>query len=85
VCSDDVPSPSEIALDPELALLHALRVTLHSTVAMLQATLPDLPTEPHSAARLDTHRIACSITTRAADLVRWIELYQRARRSERAW
>jgi hypothetical protein len=85
VCRDDVPSPSEIALDPELALLHALRVTLHSTVAMLQATLPDLPAELDSDASLDTHRIAAGITTRADDLARWIDLYRRARRSERAW
>jgi hypothetical protein len=79
----DLPTESELAIDPELALLHALGVTLRLTARMLQATLPefgDLSVHPPLASILVARRIA----SRALELARWIDAYPRARRRENA-
>lgn len=78
---DEAPRSEEIAVDPELALLHALRVTLRMTAHLLDVTLHDLP-QAGAAPTLDSDSIARCILTRADDLRRWIDLYQRTRRAE---
>jgi hypothetical protein len=73
----------EIAVDPELAVLHALRVSLRMTVALLQATLPDLG-DASTGPPLVSILVARRIVSRAVDLARWIDAFQRARRRENA-
>lgn len=75
------PTHAEIAVDPELALLHTLRVTLRLTARTLEATLPDFgDASPYPP--LASILVARSIVSRALDLARWIDAYQRARRRE---
>jgi len=78
---DEAPRSEELAVDPELALLHSLRVTLRMTAALLDATLHDLP-QAGAVGALDSASIARCILTRADDLRRWIDLYRRTRRAE---
>lgn len=81
---DDAPHPNEIAVDPELAILHALRVQLRMTADLLVATLHDMPDPGVIRRPIDSEVVARLILTRAADLSRWIQMYQRVRRSETA-
>jgi hypothetical protein len=79
----DPPTAAEIAVDPELAVLHALRVSLRMTAALLEATLPDLG-DPSTDPPLVSIRVAPRIVSRALDLARWLDAYPRARRLENA-
>jgi hypothetical protein len=77
------PTDAEIAVDPELAVLHALRVSLRMTATLLQATLPELGAASTDPA-LSSILVARCTVSRALDLARWIDAYQRARRRENA-
>lgn len=78
------PTTHEIAVDPELGLLHALRITSLMTARTLEVLLHDL--DPGDATSSledpDSLRIARRIASRARALVRLIAAYQNARRRE---
>jgi len=70
VHSDDSPDPDAIAIDPELAILHALRVQLRMASLMLEALLLDLPDQAVLRAPIESETVARILLTRAADLQR---------------
>jgi hypothetical protein len=72
----DRPTDGEIAVDPELAVLHALGVSLHMTPALLEATRPDLG-DASTGPPLASILVARRMVSRAVDV-------QRPRAAERA-
>ena len=78
------PTTHDIAVDPELGLLHALRIASLMTARTLEALLHDL--DPGDATSSlddpDSLRIARRIASRARALASLIAAYQRARRRE---
>ncbi len=78
------PTAHDIAVDPELGLLHALRITSLMTARTLEAVLHDL--DPGAATSSledpDSLRIARRIASRARALALLIAAYENARRSE---
>ena len=74
----------DIAVDPELGLLHALRITSLMTARTLEALLHDLETGGASCSLEDPDslRLARRIASRARALARLIAAYQNARRRE---
>ena len=78
------PTTHDIAVDPELGLLHALRVTSLMTARTLEAVLHDLDPGDATSSVDDPNsvRIARRIASRARALARLIAAYQNARRRE---
>jgi hypothetical protein len=78
------PTTHDIAVDPELGLLHALRITSLMTARTLETLLHDL--DPGDATSSledpDSLRLARRIASRARALARLIAAYQNARRRE---
>ena len=78
------PTSHDIAVDPELGLLHALRITSLMTARTLEVLLHDLDpgVATSSLGDPDSLRIARRIASRARALARLIAAYQNARRRE---
>ena len=78
------PTAHDIAVDPELGLLHALRITSLMAARTLEALLHDL--DPGGATASledpDSLRLARRIASRARALARLIAAYENARRRE---